>query len=326
MRATRPLAAALAAAALAAPASAFKVGLVFGAGGRGDRSFNEAADRGLSRAKSELGVGVDRVEPAADSDREGALRDFASSGYDLTVGVGFILSADVDRVAKAFPSRRFACVDYSPTPGRAAPANVAALTFREQEASFLAGVIAALTSRTKTLGFVGGMDAPQIRKFEAGFRAGAKWADPGARVLSAFAGSEPRAFDDPAKGRELALDEIGRGADVVFHASGATGRGVFAAVREKRVLAIGVDVDQYGEAPGYVLTSVTKQVDEAVFEAVKAALAGRLKPVLELGLKEKGVDYVYDEHNRDLIPAAARAKAEEARALIVSGKLKVPSR
>jgi basic membrane protein A len=169
------------------------------------------------------------------------------------------------------------------------------------------------------------MDTPLIHKFEAGFKAGAAWADPKVKVLSAYAGVTPEAFKDPSKGKELALSQIGQGADVLYHAAGSTGLGVFEAARDKKVLAIGVDSDQYNDAPGFVLTSITKQVDQAVFDTVKAAMSGKpLKGVIELGLKQKGVDYVYDEHNKALIPAAARAKAEEARKLIIAGKIKVP--
>lgn len=327
MRAHRLLAAVAACAAFASPAAAFKAGLVLDVGGRGDKSFNDAAYRGLDRAKRELGVEYDYVEPAHAADRADALRQFASGPYGLIVGVGFIFTDDVNRAAKDFPGKAFACVDYAVSPGRAVPPNVVALKFREEEASFLGGVLAALSSKTKVIGFVGGMKGPLIRKFEAGYQAGAAWADPSVQVLSAYAGVTPEAFKDPAKGRELALAQIDRGADVIYHASGATGLGVFEAVRERRVLGVGVDSDQSGDAPGRVLTSITKNVDEAVFRAVKAAKDGKpLSGVSELGLKEGGVGYVYDARNKGLLSPAARAKAEEARGLIVAGKLRVPSR
>lgn len=199
------------------------------------------------------------------------------------------------------------------------------MRFREQESSFLCGVIAALTSKTKTIGFVGGMDIPLIHKFEAGYRAGAQWADPKVKVVSAYAGVTPEAFKDPTKGKEIALSQIAQGADVIYHASGSTGLGVFEAAHEKHVLAIGVDSDQSNDAPGTVLTSALKQIDVAVFRAIAAAKAGKpMYGVSDLGLKEKGVDYVYNAGNKALIPAAAHAKAEEARRLIVSGKLQVP--
>jgi basic membrane protein A len=314
-------------AALALPAGATKVGLVFDVGGRGDKSFNDSAFRGLERAKKELGIEYEYIEPSEAADRENALRQFASGPFDLVIGIGFIFTDDVNRVAGAFPKKPFACVDYAVNPAKQMPANVVALKFREQEASFLGGVVAALSSKTKVIGFVGGMDVPLIHKFEAGYKAGALWAEPKVKVLSAYAGVTPEAFKDPSKGKEIALSQIGQGADVIYHASGSTGLGVFEAARDKKILAIGVDSDQYHDAPGFVLTSVTKNVDEAVFRTIKAAKEGKpLKGILELGLKEKGVDYVYDANNKALIPAAARAKAEEARKLIVAGKIKVPSK
>lgn len=325
MSVTRLLLAAFLASVLAGPAAAFKVGLVFDVGGRGDKSFNDSAYRGLERAKKDLGIEYEYIEPSEAADRENALRQFASGAYDMVIAIGFIFTDDVNRVAKAFPGKPFACVDYAVGPGKPLPANVLALKFREQEASFLGGVIAALSSKTKAVGFVGGMDVPLIHKFEAGYKAGAAWADVKVKVLSAYAGVTPESFKDPSKGKELALSQIGRGADVIYHASGSTGLGVFEAARDKKILAIGVDSDQYQDAPGFVLTSVTKQVDEAVFRAIKAAKDGKpLAGILELGLKEKGVDYVYDSGNRALVPAAARAKAEEARKLIIAGKIKVP--
>ena len=318
------LLAALAAGAAAAP---FRVGLVFDVGGRGDKSFNDSAFRGLERAKKDLGVEYEYIEPSEAADRENALRQLASGDFGLIVGVGFIFTDDVNRVAKAFPKKNFACVDYAVDAKKGVPANVVALKFREEEGSFLAGVVAALTSKTKTVGFIGGMDVPLIHKFDAGFKAGVAWADPKAKVLVAYAGVTPEAFKDPAKGKEIALSQFGQGADILYHASGSTGLGVFEAAREKKGLAIGVDSDQYHEAPGYVLTSMVKDVDEAVFQAIKSSKAG--KPphgVLELGLKEKGVNYVYDDNNKKQIPDAARAKAEEARKLIIAGKIKVPNK
>lgn len=327
MRSMKILLSAAIVAALALPAKATKVGLVFDVGGRGDKSFNDSAFRGLERAKKDLGIEYEYIEPSEAADRENALRQFASGKFDLVIGIGFIFTDDVNRVASAFPGKPFACVDYAVNPNKPMPSNVVALKFREQEASFLGGVVAALTSKTKVIGFVGGMDVPLIHKFEAGFKAGALWADPKVKVLSAYAGVTPEAFKDPSKGKEIALSQIGQGADVIYHASGSTGLGVFEAARDKKILAMGVDSDQYKDAPGFVLTSVTKQVDEAVFRAIKAAKDGKaLKGVLELGLKEKGVDYIYDANNKALISPVSHAKAEEARRLIVAGKIKVPSK
>ena len=313
---------ALSAAAHAAP---FKVGLVFDVGGRGDKSFNDSAFRGLERAKAELGVQFEYIEPSEAADRENALRQLASGDFDLIVGVGFIFTDDINRVAAAFPKKHFACVDYAVDPKKSVPDNIVALKFREQEGSFLVGALAALTSKTKTIGFVGGMDVPLIHKFDAGYRAGAQWADPKVKVLVSYAGVTPEAFKDPNKGKEIAMSQYGQGADIIFHASGSTGLGVFEAARAKKAQAIGVDSDLEHEAPGFILTSMVKNVDTAVFQAIAAGKAGKFqKGIIELGLKEKGVDYVYNDHNKSRITAAARAKAEEARKAIVAGKIKVP--
>jgi basic membrane protein A len=205
--------------------------------------------------------------------------------------------------------------------------NVESVVFKEQEGSFLVGMIAALTSKTGKVGFVGGMEIPLIKKFEAGYRAGARAADPRVEVLVKYAGTTGTAFKDPTKGKELGLAEYNQGADVIFHASGSTGLGVFEAARERNRLAIGVDADQYAEAPGFILTSMIKRVDTAVFSTIAGLKEGRWQGgVREFGLKEDGVGWVYDEHNRALIPAAVKAKVDSFRAEIVAGRIAVPVR
>lgn len=312
---------------VSASAKPIKVGLVFDIGGRGDKSFNDSAFRGLERAKKELGAEYEYIEPSEAADRENALRQLASSSAELIIGVGFMFTDDVNRVAAAFPKKHFACVDYAVDPKKPIPANVIALKFREQEGSFLGGVIAAMSSKSKVIGFIGGMDSPLIHKFEAGYRAGAAWVDPKIKVLVSYAGVTPEAFKDPNKGKEIALSQYGQNADIIYHASGSTGLGVFEAAREKKALAIGVDSNQFREAPGFVLTSVTKDVDQAVVAVISQCMAGECPHgIVELGLKEKGVDYVYDADNKSLLPASARAKAETARKAIVMGQIKVPAR
>jgi basic membrane protein A len=303
------------------------VGLVFDVGGLGDKSFNDAAHRGLVRASKELGVSVRYVEPGDGSDRESALRQLASQGMDLVIGVGFIFSDDMRKLAREFPGTRFACVDFSVSPGQPEPPpNLAGLRFREHEGSFLVGAIAALSSKSRVLGFVGGMDIPLIRKFEAGYRAGIAHVCPGCKLLSAYAGTEPSAFSDPVRGKELALAQIRRGADVVYHASGKTGGGVFSAATEQKVLAIGVDSDQFHEAPCCMLTSMVKKVDVAVFDVIAAVVEDRFEGgIREFGLAEDGVGFVYDDNNRHLLaaPIAERARALERE--IVAGAIRVPA-
>jgi basic membrane protein A len=310
---------------------AVHVGVVFDVGGRGDKSFNDGAYLGGTRAERELGAQVRFIEPGDGSDREAGLRLLAAEGMDLVIGIGFIFTDDLTQLAKDYPRTSFAGIDFAvasdaqgnPIPP---PDNLAALKFREEEGSFLVGALAALVSKTKKLGFVGGMDSPLIQKFEAGYRAGIKQVCPNCTLLVGYAGVTPEAFRNPGKGKELALSQYGQGADIIYHASGSTGLGVFEAARVTGKLAIGVDADQYAEAPGHVLTSMVKGVDEAVFDVTKLVKDGRFKGgIYQLGLREHGVGYVYDEHNRALIPDSVRARVEQLRAEIIAGRITVPS-
>jgi len=310
------------------PGARARIGLVLDVGGLGDKSFNDTAYLGLERARRELGVDTRYVEPGDGSDRESAMRRLAADGYDLVIGVGFIFSDDIRRLAGEFPAVRFACVDYAPpADGSPTPANLAGLRFREQEGSYLVGAIAGLVSKRHRVGFVGGMKIPLIRKFEAGYFAGVARVCPQCTTTSAYAGTQPKAFADPAKGKELALAQLESGADVLFHASGKTGAGVFEAVRERGGWAIGVDADQFHEAPCCVLTSMVKKVDVAVFEVIREVAEGRFRGGdRELGLADDGVGYVADDHNRDRLPAAVIEQVEALRRDIIAGAIEVPDR
>lgn len=300
---------------------ALRVGMVFDIGGKGDRSFNDSAYRGLQQAEAELGVTTVEFEPGQDSDREQGLRRLAERGFDLIIGVGFLFADSIDKVAADFPQTHFAIVD-GRVEGRP---NVASLLFREEEGSFLVGALAALKSQTGTIGFVGGMEVALIKRFEAGYRAGALAVRPATKVLVGYAGVTPSAFADPVKGKELALSQIGRGADVVFHAAGTTGNGVIEAAREKGVFAIGVDSNQNHMAPGTMLTSMEKRVDRAVFATIKALKESRFAGgVQEFGLDGGGVGYSLDEHNQALLTPALRATADSLAAELVAGRLRVP--
>ena len=303
-----------------------KVGLVFDVGGRGDKSFNDAAYNGLERAKQELGVDYSFVETAEGSDREAGIRQLAAGDAALVFGVGFLFSDDILKLAEEFPGKKFTCVDYTVSAGHELPANLTALKFKEEEGSFLVGALAALTSKTGKVGFVGGMQIPLIKKFEAGYVAGVHAVRPGTEVLIKYAGSTGEAFKDPAKGTELALAEYNAGADVIFHASGATGRGVFQAAEKTNKLAIGVDSDQYEESPGHVLTSMVKRVDVAVFDTIRDLKDGRWNGgVQTFGLAEDGVGWVYDQHNQALIPAPVKATVDSLKAEIIASHIMVPS-
>ena len=305
-----------------------RVGLVFDIGGKNDKSFNEAAWRGLKRAEAELGVEISYIEPSEGADRGSALRTMAARGVDLVIGVGFIFGPDLERLAKQFPKVKFAGIDYSPSPDVGTIPNLAGLRFREHEGSFLVGAIAGLLTHTKTVGFVGGMKIPLIRKFEAGYQAGVEHVCPTCEVVSAYAGTEPKAFADPSHGEELASAQYdSRHADIIFHAAGKTGDGVFAAARQRDKLAIGVDSDQFDNAPCCVVTSMVKRVDVAVVDVVKELSLGRFRGGLhELGLAEDGVAFVADERNRHLLPLEVVAKVKKLREQIIAGEIEVPQR
>ena len=299
---------------------------MFDIGGRGDKSFNDAAYAGLERAQKELGVTFSTLETNEGSDREAQLRQLAAGDAKLVFGVGFLFTDDVLALAREFPNQKFACVDYTLSAGDTLPANLVALKFREEEGSFLVGALSALLSKTGKVGFVGGMEIPLIRKFQAGFTAGAKAVNPKITVMVKYAGNTGAAFKDPTKGKELALAEYQAGADIIFHASGSTGLGVFEAARELKKLAIGVDSDQYDEAPGVVLTSMVKRVDTAVFDTIRDLKAGNWQGgVREFGLADSGVTWVYDDRNKAGIPAAVKATVDSLQAEIVAGHIRVPT-
>src|SRR5512141_3519233 len=307
-----------------------RVGIVLDVGGRGDKSFNDGAYAGADSAVHTIGANVRFIEPGEGSDREAGLRLLAAEKMDLVIGVGFIFSDDITNLAKEYPTIPFACVDYALAVDKNGnviqpPLNVAALKFREEEGSFLVGALAALVGKSKKVGFVGGMDIPLIHKFEAGYRAGVKHVCPDCEVIAQYAGVTPEAFRNPGKGKEMALSQYSQGVNVIFHASGSTGLGVFEAARQTGKLAIGVDADQYKEAPGFILTSMVKGVDAAVYDAIKRVKDGKFTGgIYQFGLAEHGVGYVYDANNRELIPDSVRARLEGLREQIIAGKISVP--
>lgn len=303
-----------------------RVGMVFDVGGKGDKSFNDSAYRGLLNAAAEFGVEHTEFEPGQDADRETGLRKLAQARYDVIIGVGFLFSDAMRKVAVDYPDVSFACVDFDARPDEELPDNLAGLRFREEEGSFLVGVLAGLHSETDRIGFIGGMDIPLIHKFEAGYVAGAKHANPDVSVSVAYAGTSPQAFADPAKGKELALLQYGRGVDVIYHASGSTGNGVIEAAREVDRYAIGVDSNQNYMAPGNVLTSMVKRVDNAVYMTIQSAVEGRFEGGLrEFGLAEDGVGYAVDDYNRELVTEEMNEAVEAARLAIIDGSIDVPT-
>ncbi len=308
------------------PGTGVHIGLVFDIGGKNDKSFNTAAYRGLLRVRDELGVAIEFIEPTEGNDRETALRSLAAKHVDLVIGVGFIFGPDLERLATQFPDVKFAGIDYSPGPSSPKLPNLAGLRFREHEGSFLVGAIAGLTTRTNTVGFVGGMKIPLIRKFEAGYEAGVHHVCPQCRVLSAYAGTEPKAFADAPLGQELGAAQYEQGADIIFTAAGKTGDGVFAAARQRGLRAIGVDSDQFEMAPCCIETSMIKRVDVAVVDIVKDVIAHKFTGgIHELGLAEDGVGFISDERNRAMLPLEVVQKVKQLADQIIAGTIEVPS-
>ena len=292
-----------------------RIGLIFAEGGLGDQSFNDAAYRGLMQAKDELGVEVIYVEPADIAEMEEHQRAYADLDLDLVIVIGFIHQSALVEVSADYPHINFAIVDdVVDNP------NVTSLVFEEHEGSFLVGVLAGLMSETNKVGFVGGMEVPLIRKFESGFAQGAKYANPDVEVLVSYAGS----FGDPGRGRELAVSQNERGADIVYHAAGGTGSGVIDAAVANGFYAIGVDSDQDYMAPGTVLTSMVKRVDKAVFEVIKSVVDGTLEGgVRSFGIQDGGVGTSEFTYTKDLIPQSVLDAIEDARAKIISGEIVV---
>lgn len=298
----------------------FKVGLVLDRGGKDDKSFNTSAYEGATRAKDKLGIVLKCVEAPDDNAFEPMLRALALREFDLIVGIGFAQKEAIQKVAAQFPKRHFAIVDAQVEAG-----NVRALMFQEHEGAYIVGAIAAMTSKTGKVGFVGGMDIPLIRRFEMGYQAGAKKINPQVTVLANFVGVTSEAWNNPPKGKELAVSQYEAGADIIFAAAGASGLGVFDAAEEKRKYAIGVDANQDWTKPGLILTSMLKRVDEAVFTTIEEAKAGKFTGGIKwFGLANQGVDYSFDQYNAKILTEPVRRRADELKAEIIAGKIVVP--
>ena len=288
--------------------------VIFDMGGKFDKSFNEAAYRGIERWKKETGKSYLEFEIANETQREQAIRRMAERGASPIIGIGFGQASSIEKVAKEFPKLKFAIIDMVVD----AP-NVQSVVFKEHEGSFLVGMMAAQASKTGKVGFVGGMDIPLIRKFQCGYEQGAKFANPKVETFANMTGTTGAAWNDPARGGELTKAQFAKGADVVFAAAGGTGIGVYQAAKDAGKLAIGVDSNQNHLQPGTMLTSMLKRVDVAVYNVAKDHKPG----ITALGLAEGGVDYAMDDNNAKLVTAAMKAKVDAAKADIVSGKLKV---
>lgn len=293
--------------------------VVYDAGGKFDKSFNEAAFNGIEKFKKDTGTAYTEFEIANDTQREQALRRMAQRGALPIIAVGFGHTSALEKVAKEFPGSKFTLID-----SEAKGDNVQSLVFKDHEGSFLAGMAAAIASKSGKVGFIGGMDVPVIRRFQCGYAQGATYANPKVEVLSNMTGTTPSAWSDPTRGGELAKAQFGKGVDVVFAAAGGTGVGVYQAAKDQGKLAIGVDSNQNHLHPGTMLTSMLKRVDVAVITAATAAKALSWKAGTQvLGLKEGGVDLAMDKHNDKLITPEMRKRIDAARADIISGKIRV---
>ncbi|HEV8484815.1 MAG TPA: BMP family ABC transporter substrate-binding protein [Blastocatellia bacterium] len=296
-----------------------RIGIVFDIGGKDDKSFNSAAWEGIKRAAQDFPIHMRDVEPGEPSSIEPCMRVLAERGYDLIVGVGFAQAPIMESVAADYPNQKFAIID-----GVIDKPNVASLLFKEHEGAFLVGMIAGSVTRTNKIGFVGGMDIPLIHRFETGYMEGARFANPKIQVFENYVGVTDGAWNNPGKGKELAKAQIERGADIIFQAAGNSGLGVFDAAEETHNLAIGVDSNQNWVKPGFVLTSMMKRVDVAVYKTVQEVVEGRFTGGFHLfGLENEGVSYALDDYNRALIPQSVLDQVERAKQEIIGGRIKV---
>jgi basic membrane protein A len=301
-------------------AADFKVGLVLDRGGKDDKSFNASAYQGASLAKEKLGIFLKFTEASDDNAYETLLRAFAQRDFDLIIGIGFGQKEAIKKIAAQFPNKHFAIVD-----SEVDLPNVRSLLFEEHEGAYLVGAIAAMTSKTGKIGFVGGMDIPLIHRFEMGYEAGAKKINPQISVTANYVGVTSEAWNNPPKGKELALNQFESGVDIVFAAAGASGLGVFDAAEEKKKLAIGCDSNQDWVKPGVILTSMLKRVDEAVYSTIEAAQAGKFAGgVKRFALADQGIDYSVDDNNAKILTQDVRQRADELKAEIIAGKIIVP--
>ena len=306
--------------ALIAGAAHAEPAMIYDLGGKFDKSFNEAAYNGAQRWAEETGGTYREIELQSEAQREQALRRFAEAGANPVVTMGFAMADPLSTVAPDYPDTKFVVIDVTwlDVP------NIRQVAFAEHEGSYLVGMLAAMASKTGTVGFVGGMDVPLIRHFGCGYAQGAKAVNPDINIVANMTGTTPAAWNDPVKGSELTKAQISQGADVVYAAAGGTGVGVLQTAADEGILSIGVDSNQNYLHPGKVLTSMLKRVDVAVYEAMKAG------PDVETGvftmsLAEDGVGYALDEHNESLITPEMKAAVDEARQKIIDGELTVVS-
>jgi len=313
----KTLATATATLALSVGMAAAEPALIFDLGGKFDKSFNEAAYEGAQRWATETGGTYKELEMQSEAQREQALRRLAEAGSNPIVMTGFAFGDVLGQVAPDFPETKFAIIDMVVD-----QPNVKSVVFTEEQGSYLVGMMAAMASKTGTVGFVGGMDIPLIRKFACGYAQGVKAVNADATIIANMTGTTPAAWNDPVKGGELAKAQKSQGADVIYAAAGGTGLGVLQAAADEGILSVGVDSNQNYLHPGKVLTSMLKRVDNAVYSAFKEGTD--LAPGINvMDLAAGGVGYALDDNNKALVSAEMQAAVDEASAKIASGALKV---
>ena len=308
---------AAAAMALSAGAALADPALIFDLGGKFDKSFNEAAFNGAKRWAEETGGAFNEIELTSEAQREQALRRFAEAGNNPIVMTGFAFGNVLSEVAPDYPDTRFAIIDMVVD-----QPNVRSVVFNEHEGSYLVGMMAAKASKSGTVGFIGGMDIPLIRKFACGYAQGVKAVNPDATIVANMTGTTPAAWNDPVKGSELTKAQISQGADVVYAAAGGTGVGVLQTAADEGILSIGVDSNQNYLHSGKVLTSMLKRVDNAVYEAMKMGTDLEVG-INVMGIANGGIDYAMDEHNAALVSDEMKAAVDAAKEQIASGALAV---
>ena len=304
---------------LALSAEEFQPAVVFDMGGKFDKSFNQSVVSGVERFRKETGIAYREFEVTNETQREQAIRKMAQRGQSPIVGVGFAQAPAIEKVAKEYPDLKFTIID-----SVVDLPNVQSYIFKEHEGSYVVGILAAMASKTGKIGYIGGMDIPMIRAFGCGYVQGAKMVNPGIEIIQNMTGSTPAAWNNPGRGSELSKGQFDRGVDVIYAAAGGTGVGVYQAAEDAGKLAIGVDSNQNYLHPGTMLTSMLKRVDVAAYNSFKTAMDGTWRAgIYNLGLKEEGVGWALDEHNEKLITPAMKAKVEQAKTDIISGKIKV---
>lgn len=297
-----------------------RVAMITSESGLGDRSFNDMMVEGMKRAEKDFGAEYVVVQPRAVSEFQSAIARAAGQGFDIIIGSSFDMIKPMQEVAKAFPDQKFGLVDVGPEP---LGDNIVSTVTKDWEGSFLVGWIAAKTTKTGKIGFVGGKDIPIIHRFYIGYYYGAKMANPDVEVFESYSGT----FTDPAAGKEYTLALVNQGSDINFAVAGATSAGVIDAAKETKTFAIGVDSNQNYMAPGNVLTSMVKRVDNQAYDMIKSVAEKTFKggEVKYYGLAEDGVAAAMDEHNKGLIADPVLADVDMLKAKILSGEIVVPN-